>query len=155
MNIDEITTKLAEEKFKYVSANLGFILECEIEDNDNRDKMNTALEYIDLLENYIQGMLVRIDNIEKNTEKLLAIRMPESKTATEIKNEINLLIMGYKSLEEKSEMLWQEGNSRNPLKGEHYLDRYENVIFQMRQIETILRIKYKYDVMRGCVIDEA
>lgn len=156
MNINEIITKLAEDKFKAVSDNLEFILECEVEDDDNRDKLRDALEYIDLLENYIQAILVKVDDIEKNTEKLLAIRMPESKTAKEIVMETSPLICEYKALEEKSEMLWGELNSFNPHKKLLPIkDEYEWVRFQMRQIENILRVKYNYNVIKGCVIDES
>ena len=121
------------------------MIECGCESQDHADIVRLALEYIDLLENYIQSILVRIDNIEKNTEKLLALQRKEPKTATEINDEVNSLIMEYKALEEKSEMLWEESA----------LDKYVATLERMGTLENKLRIRYNYDVIKGCVIDEA
>jgi hypothetical protein len=53
-NIDELITKLGNDKYKNVSSNLEFITECGVEDSDHRDMLKDALEYLSILEEGMQ-----------------------------------------------------------------------------------------------------
>jgi hypothetical protein len=124
LNINELITKLGNDKYKNVSSNLEFITECGVEDSDHRDMLKDALEYLSILE---EGM------------QLLCTLNMERK-----QSQIKSLICEYKNLESKSEWLWKKGA----------LDKYEATIKQMNDLENSLKVNYNYDIMRGCVNDD-
>jgi hypothetical protein len=191
-NIDELITKLGNDKYKNVSSNLEFITECGVEDSDHRDMLKDALEYLSILEEGMQ--LLCTLNMERKqrqinnrilwgkinmagcttgriqTDKPNCIEGPKSEyrrredgmivstnaviqgqnSAKVISEEVNKLIVEYKALEEKSEMLWSAGNSvyGDKVDKRIKLDSYENIMNQMGQIEYLLRIKYNYNILK-------
>jgi hypothetical protein len=218
-NIDELMTKLGNDKYKNVSSNLEFLTECGVESSDHVDMLKDAIEYIDILEhgreflevlynlqqqdinrlvnewenlqnkiawlekkkdsfdvcsNY-EKALFRINTIEHklkvkydydiNKRKDIKLNVHGAisgrfqtgkpncieifKSAKTIVDEINPLILEYKALEEKSEKLWAAGNSQYNIAGEHYLDRYEKIRFDMSQIEHLLKVNYNYDILKS------
>ena len=68
--LNELIEQLKDDKYKTISSELEFLIECGCESQDHADIVKNAIEYIDLLENYIQGILVKVENIEKEVANM-------------------------------------------------------------------------------------
>jgi hypothetical protein len=124
--LNKLIDQMKDDKYKAISSNLEFLLECGVEYSDHAQMLKDAIEYIDLLE----GVIMKIDSVMEG----MADKMAE---ANEKRNqEISQLVFRWELLRVRANKVDLES-----VKGPAY---HYNLGTQMRIIEKTLADKYNY-----------